>query len=88
MLISNQSKEKILTAVETLVDPGALEIMGLVIPWRRGKKMRLCSWQIIFPHSGIAREFFRIASNVLKQDMDELTVLLFIFRMQSDPEIS
>lgn len=39
-------------------------------------------------HSRITCECFRIASPVSKEDVDELTVILFKFRMQFDPEIT
>lgn len=76
----------ILTAMEATLY--ALKMMGLIVSWRKGKKMRKCHWQIILSTPELLVKCFRIAVPVSKEDLDELTVILFIFRMQFDPEIT
>lgn len=77
-----QMKEKkILIAMEAISRAMCPENDGTGYVLEKGGKDEAVSLANNFIHSRTAGECFRIASNISKQDRDELTVILFIFRM-------
>lgn len=78
----------ILTAMEATVRTICPENDGTDCVLEKGEKDEEVPLANNLIHSRITCECFRIAFPVSKEDMDELTVILFIFRMQFDPEIA